>query len=102
MESCTAEKGVPGTAREAGLLFPLALPCARSSFLPLALPCALSSFLGDLVIQLPLLTLAGEHSHTGSDYRHNGGRREKCLFIINKTGGGSLSFLGGVISISKK
>lgn len=29
-------------------------------------------------------------------------RRDKCLFIINETEGGSLSFLGGVISVSKK
>lgn len=53
------------------------------------------------VIQPPLLTLAGKHSRTGSDYSADGGG-EKCLFIINKTEGGSLLFLGGVISVSKK
>ena len=43
---------------------------------------SLSSLLGDSVIQPPLLTLAGKHSHTGSDYSHNGGGETNAFLLL--------------------
>ena len=43
---------------------------------------SLSPLLGDSVIQPPLLTLAGKHSHTGSDYSHNGGGETNAFLLL--------------------